>query len=119
MTTKLVDLCRPVHENIFEDREWLLYLRDLIAMDVILKHCVPHEVKAIDAASFRGDFFGYLRWIGVEPICDWVHLEINGMKHPSEWDETREVVIILPTDKFFSFFRRYQSVNPPKRTKKQ
>lgn len=106
--SQLGSWCRPMDVLIYDEPEWLLFVRDIIDQKVMIQHCVLHQVVALDAYAYRGDFFGYLRWVDADPICDQIHLEINGMKHPSEWTEDREAIMLLPPGKILELYTIYR-----------
>lgn len=96
--SKLGEKCEPIETLIYDNPEWLIYLRDHINKGYVRTHASIHQVEAITAYVYQGDFFGYLRHVNADTIGDWVHLEINGMTHPSEWDETFKIIYLLPND---------------------
>lgn len=96
------------HTTQYEDEGWLTFVRDhKIGAGNPLNRAQLHNVKKQDAVRFSGDFFGYMRLLGYGPECDWINLTINGMTHPSEFNETRQLLNLISGDVVREWYASY------------
>lgn len=95
-SSKLGSWCEREEMLIYDEEEWLIFVRDHLGKGHISNHASIHQVEGISAYGYKGDFYGYLRHVNADPTADEIHLEINGMAHPAEWDEGHRTIMLLP-----------------------
>lgn len=94
----------------YEDTRWLVFLRDHGGKDGVLKNAKPHVVDRFDAMRYRGNFFGYLKSLNHGEIGHWINMTINGLKHPTEFDERVQLVYLIDDYFLMEWHARYHEV---------
>lgn len=95
----------------YEDEKWLVFLRDHgNTHKGMIKNAQPHAVDRQEAIRYRGNLFGYLKSIGCSEISHWINMKINGIDHPSEFDERVQLLHIVRDEFIYEWYGRFYEV---------
>lgn len=111
MSTRLSDLF-PGHvleTGHYEDDGWDAFCRDHTGGLNKLRSASLKEVKKDEAWRFRGDFFGYLRFLGYSNETDWINLTLNGYEHPTEFQERSMPLNLISDETLSQWYIQYHN----------
>lgn len=109
MASKLGKILPSYIDERYESQEWRRFVRDHLGLGYIQQRAVAQPVKKFEAYQYNGDFYGYLRFIGADPSADWIHLMINHLDHPSDWNEEFDMIYTLPNGMANELYLSFQS----------
>lgn len=94
----------------YEDQRWWVFLRDHSGKDGILKNAKPHAMDRGELIRYRGNLFAYLKSLGHNEISHWINMRINGIKHPSDFDERIQMLYLVDDEFVQQWYARYHEV---------
>ena len=80
----------------------LAYLKKLAATTV-------RTIAPLDAAVYKGDFYGLLYYLGVEKKYHYPIMRINDLNNSSDYDGINTQILFPPEDVVSSFVTIYES----------
>lgn len=92
----------------WDDPRWMVYVRDEIDAQEMIKFCIPLPVEPGEAYRFRGDLYAFLRYKGYPAYSFFPTLLVNeALEHPTDFDETINMLMIIPEQHLQSLFAHY------------
>lgn len=90
---ELTELIRPQEQPYFT-RKWRRYFDKWIPWLQEQSGSQVHPVQDNMGYIYAGDLEGYLARMGIDDRYHWVVMRMNGMQSFSDFDETRQILVI-------------------------
>lgn len=68
------------------------------------------DIVPMDAYRFEYDFFGLLRYLGIQPRYHWVVMRVNGLASPADYQRDKLSILIPNFDLVENLFSYFSTV---------